>query len=315
MNSYLSTSQTGALVSLDHGLPSMDLSPRAAAATVPIDTFARAACEAIAEYGCVRLVGAFPPGQMSALRRESDLRYCRYAAEAVYRDARRQGDRRTLITLEIAGGFEDPSFYANQRVYSIASRALGPGFILGHLAVILSRPGSKDQFVHRDTPSLFDDGRFDAFMPAVGIAIVLPLVTLDGKNGGTRVWPRSHRCASDDEARALPSVVAELELGSCLLFDVRLMHGGKGNTTDAMRSIVYGAYHRRWFRDWDGFEEQAPISISSRAFSKVPLHYRHLFDWRFDGHSPWRRRLILQSALNALPRPLLERARRIVDAP
>ncbi len=303
------------LTIINGGVPTLELDPGATpngevnAGRADVVTAAKAAFE---EHGCIRLVGAFPPDQMRALRRETEERYSRYFPERYYADARKQGDRRTLVTLELDGGFGRPTFYANPWVYSIAASILGDSFILGHLALILSRPGSEDQFVHRDTPSLFGNGHYDAFMPTVGVAMVLPLISLDGNNGGTRVWPGTHRVSSDDEARARPSVVVELPLGGCLLFDVRTMHGGIGNRSDSMRSIIYGAYHRKWFRDWDGFDQQAPISLSARAFAEVPPELRHLFAWRFDEYGRWRRRNAIERVVSRLPPGLVVGARRLL---
>jgi ectoine hydroxylase-related dioxygenase (phytanoyl-CoA dioxygenase family) len=144
--------------------------------------------------------------------------------------------------------------------------------------------------------------------------MVLPLVELGQVNGGTHVWPGTHRVASDEEARAMPSVVVTLPLGGCLLFDVRLLHGGKGNRSDQMRSIVYGAYHRKWFRDWDGFEYQAPIGISRAKLREVPDQYQHLFAWRFDRYGSWWRRSLVERALAYLPAPLERGARRALKS-
>lgn len=300
------------LIVADDGIPTIDLRPGSVGQMAPTDAYVEEAACALADKGCIRLLHAFAPDQIAALKHEHDRRHARYFAQQSFIDARDQGDRRTLITLEISGAFNTPTFYANDRVYPVVARVLGDAFILGHMAVILSRSGAADQFVHRDAPSLFGDGTYDAFMPAVGIAVVLPLVALDGINGGTRVWPGTHRVASDEEARAMPSMVAEIPLGGCLLFDVRLMHGGKGNRSANMRSIVYGAYHRKWFRDWDGFDKQSPMSISRRELANIPAGYRHLFDWRFDSYASWRRKDFADRILNHLPSTLADYGRRLI---
>ncbi len=282
------------------GLPTIDVA-REGAASSP-DAVGEQAAEAIARQGCVRLIGAFEPAFLERLRAIHDRRYARYFQQRDYSDARVQGHRRTLITLEIEGAFNTPAFYANPYVIATVRRVLGAECILGHLATILSRPGSEDQVVHRDTPSLFGDDRYDALTPASGVAMVLPFMTLDGRNGGTRVWPTSQDVADFDEAKRMPSVSAHLPIGSCLLFDVRTVHGGCGNRTDEMRSIGYFAYHRSWFRDWDGFERQPPISISRRAFGKVPAEYRHLLAWRFDRYGSYRVRMAMRRLVSrALP--------------
>jgi hypothetical protein len=291
------------------GLPTIDLSPGATAAGVDAARVGEAAAAVIADRGCVRLIHAFDPAFMADLRAAHDRRYRRYFPQRDYSDARKQGHLRTLITLEVDGAFNTPAFYANPWVLATARRVLGADCILGHLATILSRPGSEDQVVHRDTPSLFGDDRYDAITPATGIAMVLPFATLDGRNGGTRVWPTSQNVVDFEEAKRLPSAVADLPLGSCLLFDVRAVHGGIGNHSDEMRSIGYFAYHRHWFRDWDGFDRQPPLSISRRALRRVPPELRHLFAWSFDRHARQRPRLALRRIASRFVLPAFERVR------
>jgi hypothetical protein len=300
---------TARLLEQRDGLPTIDLSPGAAASGADAATVGQQAAETIADQGCVRLIRAFDPALMAALKAAHDRRYRRYFPQRDYADARNQGHRRTLITLEVEGAFHTPAFYANPYVIATARRVLGANCILGHLATILSRPGSEDQSVHRDTPSLFGDDRYDAIAPATGIAMVLPFATLDGRNGGTRVWPTSQNVVDFEQAKRMPSVVAQLPVGSCLLFDVRAVHGGVGNGSDEMRSIGYFAYHRHWFRDWDGFDRQPPLSISRRALKRVPPEYRHLFEWSFDRHARQRPRMALRRLASRLVLPAVEWAR------
>jgi hypothetical protein len=301
---------TARIVSYAEGLPTIDLSPGAAAVRLGEAAVGEQAAQAIAEQGCVRLVQAFAPEFITGLRREHDRRYARYFPQRDYPDARNQGHLRTLITLEVDGAFNTPAFYANRYVLATARSVLGANCILGHLATILSRPGSEDQFVHRDTPSLFGDDRYDAMMPTTGVAMVLPFATLDGRNGGTRVWPTTRNMADFEEARRMPSFSAELAVGSCLLFDVRVVHGGIGNHSDEMRSIGYFAYHRHWFRDYDGFEHQPALSISRRAMRRVPAEYRHLFEWSFDRYARQRPRFALRRLASRFAMPALEWAKR-----
>lgn len=298
------------LIAINDLVPTLDCNPGSLATQLPSQEWLSQALSALELHGCLRLDGAFSPLQMERLKAEHDKRYRRYFDQSEYLDARDQGHLRTLVTLEIEGGFNSPEFYANEWVYPIVTGALGNDCILGHLATILSRPGSDDQFVHRDTPSLFGDSSIDARMPAPGLAMVLPFMKLGESNGGTHVWPGTHRVAKDDEAHAFPSAVAHLTLGSCLLFSVRLLHGGKGNRSHDLRNIVYAAYHRRWFRDWDGFERQAPISITRRNLRHVRPQHLHLFSWRFDDYDDWRKMDAVKRATHLLPKGLLPTLRR-----
>lgn len=289
------------LITTNDLVPTLDCTPGGPATRVPKQQWLGDALDALQLHGCLRLNGAFSAQQMIGLKAEHDERYARYFNQNKYLDARDQGHLRTLITLEISGGFASPAFYANDWVYPIVTGSLGDDCILGHLATILSRPGADDQFVHRDTPSLFGDAACDAQMPTPGLAMVLPFMNLGEANGGTQVWPGTHRMANDEEARAKPSAVAHLSLGSCLLFSVRLLHGGKANRSQNIRSIVYAAFHRRWFRDWDGFEWQAPISITPRAMRRLPPQHHHLFNWRFDEYAQWRKVQALKRAAQRVP--------------
>ena len=282
-------------------LPTIDLSPGGGASGLDANAVGERAATALAEQGCVRLLGAFAPEFIEGLRRIHDRRYARYFPQDDYADARMEGDRRTLVTLEIEGAFNTPSFYANPYVIATVQRVLGADCILGQLAVLLSRPGAEHSTPAR-ARTLFGDHRHDALTPANGIAMVLPFTTLDEQNGGPRVWPATQNVADLDEAMRRPSVTAQLPIGSCLLFDLRAVHAACGNRTDAIQSIGCFAYHRSWFRDWDGFERQPPISITRRALDKVPAEYRHLFDWRFDRYEQHRVRMAMRRlASRAMP--------------
>jgi hypothetical protein len=212
------------------------------------------ACEALADRGCVRLIGAFATAQL-----------------------------------------DDPGFYANEWVYAIAARMLGAGFVLGQLEIV-----SPPEHEGREAPTLFGDRRHDAVIPAIGIAMRIPVES----DARLRVWPGSHRVASDDAARAMSSEAADLLKGSCLLMDTRLMHA----STDA-RPIVHGAYHRKWYR---GFETQTQGGISRRAMTSAPEAYRHLFEWRFDKFAAWRRRTFAQRVVSFLPVSVIDRARKVL---
>jgi hypothetical protein len=292
-------------------LPTLDLSPGGETARLGTEAISEHATRAIEEQGCVRLLHAFEPAFIAELRRVHDRRYARYFPQRDYPDAGNLGHGRTLITIEIAGAFNAPALYANPYTLAIARRVLGADCILGQLATLLTRPGSQDEPLHRGTPSLFGDDRYDAITPAAGIAMALPFATLDGQDGGLRIWPTTQKGVDIEQASRMPSVAAPLPIGSCLLFDLRTVHAGIGNRSDEVRSIATFAYQRHWFRDGDAFDRQPLLSISRRAMRRVPSEYRHLFDWSFDRYARQRPRIALRRLASRVAMPAIEWAQRI----
>mmetsp|Transcript_67917 Transcript_67917/g.136666 ORF Transcript_67917/g.136666 Transcript_67917/m.136666 type:complete len:287 (+) Transcript_67917:66-926(+) len=119
--------------------------------------------------------------------------------------------------------------------------------------VIMSRPGSCDQYFHRDTDQLsnkkdcggaalqaVDDFYFTCLIPIT--ADVTPL------NGPTEFLVGSHRrlCC---EFEGLKRAEVCVPVGSALLFNGKINHRGNGNRSDSDRPVIYSVYHKLWYND------------------------------------------------------------------
>jgi ectoine hydroxylase-related dioxygenase (phytanoyl-CoA dioxygenase family) len=114
-------------------------------------------------------------------------------------------------------------------------------------------------------------------MPAYAITVVVPLVDINDYQGTTRVWLGSHRVWSDDEARKLPSEDPAAQVGSCILMDYRLLHGGTANYSKQMRPILYLIYHRPWFKDYVNFKKVRELVVAAREYGNIPEAYQRWF--------------------------------------
>ena len=204
--------------------------------------------------------------------------YQSYFEPKEYADALEVGDKRRMITIDVAQDFNNPDLYANPYLLNLMQKLLGKDVILGSYGVVIALPGAQHQHVHRDHPSLFDDETIDIQLPSYAITVVIPLVNLTPKTGSTRVWKQSHRLVrSQKEFKMSASDVPYMSTGSCYLMDYQLVHGGTANTSDIVRPILYLIYYRPWFREIVNFEKQDRINITPVEYQKIPQRYRFLF--------------------------------------
>jgi hypothetical protein len=236
----------------------------------------------------------------------------------VYEDPKRRrvenvGDRRNLTVVEVEGAFNDPELYANPFAHGALAHLLGKDCIVGQYGSVTSLPGAAHQKPHRDSPWLFGRPETDVSVPPYAITVVIPLVDMHVEGPGTtRVWPRTHRVPSDDDAAAMPHFDPVVPRGSCLFMDSRLRHGGTANCSRESRPIIYMSYQRHWFRDYDGYRVKPPIHISRGELARVPPPYRHLFSWAQADNTPETLDLaIKRAAKKAVPEPVKAALRRL----
>lgn len=190
-------------------------------------------------------------------------------------------NRRPLFTVEAEGPFGESYFYANPFLYPFFQHRLGQDCILGAMSSVVSFPGAPDQRLHRDSEPLFgDDYAFETANPSYAMTVLIPLVDCNLSTGCTRVWPGSHRCSTNEEAlESSTAIDPEVTVGSVLITDCKLLHRGAANLSDQVRPLLYLSYHRKWFRDFWGYEDRQPVLISNKNFSRINTEYRHLFAW------------------------------------
>ncbi|MGI9329027.1 MAG: hypothetical protein ACR2PZ_27665, partial [Pseudomonadales bacterium] len=74
---------------------------------------------------------------------------------------------------------------------------------------------------------------------------------------------------------------ADAELGSAIIFDYRIAHGGIANNSREIRPLLYNVYSRAWFRDSFNYRQQDPLTVTIDQIRAVPKEHRPLFDWVF----------------------------------
>lgn len=242
------------------------------------DLVCEQACRRFSEVGVMHFEQILLPEHVEALRAAYEKEYATYHRDLLHDDALHVGDRRNMITVGIAGAFNDPLVYANPSVMPILEALLNFQVRLGSFVSVTSLPGAKDQEMHVDMPLLFEDGPLGFQLPSYCLTLVVPLVPLNPQNGTTAYYPASHLTVSQDTPETGP-VLPELPIGDGLLFDCRVWHGGTANRSDAPRPVLYNTYQRPWFRDQVNFGQQDPLIISQSELDRVPKVHRHLFQW------------------------------------
>tara|TARA_R110002110_G_scaffold415612_2_gene651615 strand:- start:81613 stop:82422 length:810 start_codon:yes stop_codon:yes gene_type:complete len=221
-----------------------------------------------------------PASYVSGLHEAYGVAYANYHQDREFADALAVGDKRTMITITIAvdGPFNDPDLYANPTVFPLIRKLLGDDVILGSFVSVTSLPGSLDQKAHLDMPLLFEAERIGPELPSYSLTLVIPLVDMNATNGATAFFPGSHKVIADDPPGSEP-VASDVPVGSALLFDARVWHGGTPNRSDAPRPVLYNTYQRSWFRDTVNFLSQSSLVMDPAEWAKIPDQHRVLFDW------------------------------------
>ena len=236
------------------------------------------ACQRFAEAGVMHFENVLEPDHVQVLRADYEQAYAAYHRDILHADPRHVGDRRNMITVGIAGAFNDPRVYANPAVMPVIEALLGHHAILGSFVAVTSLPGAADQDVHLDMPLLFNVDPLGSQLPSYCLTLVIPLVDLDATNGTTAYYPGSHRKVAYEPPDTAP-VLPDVPVGDALLFDCRVWHGGTANHSDAPRPVLYNSYQRPWFRNQVNFAQQEPLTIPEQEWESVPDNWRYLLDW------------------------------------
>lgn len=146
--------------------------------------------------------------------------------------------------------------------------------------VVYSDPGSPAQYWHIDSPHVSED-----HLPAHALNVMIALHDTPLSMGPTELAKGSHRLTNhlqnlalvSDELvyqhettapaqlvahteQAVPEIFSSaLTAGSCLIFDDRILHRGRGNTSNSRRSVVYFSYRQAGYSENTHFEAQRSV--------------------------------------------------------
>lgn len=151
-----------------------------------------------------------------------------------------------------SGFFGSESIVRNARLTSLMDRLLVCDYGQ-YNGVIMSSPGSSDQYFHRDTDELSNNKEsggetlqaVDDFYFTCLIPITADVTSL---NGPTEFQVGSHRRLSS-EFEGLERAEVCVPVGSALLFNGKINHRGNGNRSDSDRPVIYSVYHKLWYND------------------------------------------------------------------
>lgn len=213
----------------------------------------RAAADCFVKHGYAILDHVVPEEKVRALNIELLETYDRSLRGGDTDEVKEVGTERYMIALRLTGGFGDPLIFANPLVVAIVREILEPTAILEAYGAVVSLGGALAQPNHRDAPHLYGS-EISAMLPAHALTFALPLIEMNEIHGTTKLWPGSHRWRTiDDTGEAIDPVVP---VGSCMLWDFRLVHRGTANISAVPRPMVYCTYARPWYRDPVNFKKK-----------------------------------------------------------
>lgn len=269
------------------GLPSIDARALELPVSVGRSPILQNAVEMFLTQGYLVVENVFDPDLIRRVHAHFMDKYRKYFDDRLYDDALDVGHRRTMVTIDLEGPFNTSELYAPPKIFPLLEFLLSKKLILGGLGCVVALPGARVQQIHRDHDNIYDAG-FDypgadvvmAKGPPYAITLGIPLIPLTGLTGSTRFWPGTHlRRVNRLDPNLGPGVDFAMDLGSCYLFDYRVLHCGTENRSDTIRPLLYNIYTRPWFRDAANYSRQLPIHITEAQLLELPVPYQRLFAW------------------------------------
>ena len=147
-------------------------------------------------------------------------------------------------------------------------------------------PGGPAQVPHRDQDMWAGEkGRTEYLLN-----VLWPLTAFTRENGGTLVWPGSHRRQDERSLPEAEAVSPELEPGDALMFLGSTLHGAGANRTLVPRAGIVISYCLGWLKPYENMWLTYPPEIA-RSF---PSALRDLIGYRrhrpnlrnYDGQCP-----------------------------
>jgi hypothetical protein len=166
----------------------------------------------------------------------------------------------------------------NEIVIAVTTAVLGRGIKNTLYTGNTALPGEERQPVHADTVHLWP--RLEVAHPPVHLVVNVPTVAMSAENGGTEIWPGTHRDttltaghdikvpadALERRRREAPPIQPTVRKGGVLIRDMRLWHAGMPNRTDRPRPLIAMLHVPGWL------ETGKPLTFpkSTEAFFEHP---------------------------------------------
>lgn len=237
----------------------------------------RAATDCFVKQGYAILDHVVPEEKIRALNLEFVEDYARFIRDEETDEVKKVGPQRYMLSLRLTGGFGDPLLFANPYVVALVREILEPTAILEAYGAVLSLAGAPAQPDHYDAPHLYGS-ELAALLPAHALTFALPLIEMNESHGTTSLWPGSHRWRNKNEKGERIDPV--IPVGSCMLWDFRLVHQGTANVSAQPRPMLYCTYARPWYRDPVNFRKKKMhrVDFDAAFLETLPEDTRKLID-------------------------------------
>ena len=169
--------------------------------------------------------------------------------------------------------FPMPEILNNETIYKLVREILGVNFRLDEILIFFSEPNNHMQNLHTDQHELFGE---NIILPTSKISVQIPLVDFDFVNGGTRIIPKTHKekLNTNDILKLETKIVnnnsftPKLKKKSCLIRDVRILHGAGINKSRNRRSMLVLVYTKEWL---------SPLkTVSKDLYFNIDKNKRHV---------------------------------------
>ena len=184
------------------------------------------------------------------------------------KDDPNRGPGRFYVTLPFHDLWADPEIIDNDAIMAVVEELVGADGVMCQLASDTPLLGSEHQDLHRDTQLLFPETGVES--PPYQLAVNFPLVDVTPENGPMEYAPGTHMLSKDDglakvASGEIPLVAAYMFRGDVMIRDVRHIHRGTPNRTDAPRPMVVIGYSRRWL-----FRPEVSIRVPADVLVGLP---------------------------------------------
>ena len=233
------------------------------------------------ENGVVLLEGVIPRAVIDNALRHFKQAYSNYMRPGQNRLLRNFQDdkRRAQIPIAPEGPVASPYIIANPIIMALAKVLMGEKIIAGEMGGVISHPGSKPQYTHRDSMFLFGGTPIDLKLPWWSLTIIIPLVDAPLECGPTEYWPGSHLRLDGDAVIAHPPECTAMQAGSIFAYSGQTLHRGGANRSNIVRPVIYITYQRPWYLERSGYEDKPQIRINHRMLNAMAPEHSQLFSW------------------------------------
>ncbi|EGD83458.1 hypothetical protein PTSG_04065 [Salpingoeca rosetta] len=214
-------------------------------------------------------------------RFQSDLQRRSDSTNGEWTDAAERSTDRYEVKFPLRYPYTDDAFTANRVIIAAAKLVMNNKIEIDTFSTVTSLPNAPVQPWHGDVGPLFHWQAAQYPLPPQGVVVVLPLgIPVNATNGPTEFMTGSHIPMGPDFWRKrlhdpiTPVHRLDTDVGSAVLFDIRVFHRGTGNPSPHPRPIVYMSLVYDWYSDTVNFKVRQTRAFDEYTGSKQKLMAR-----------------------------------------